>query len=510
MAITAWPTAYVLNGPKWATRTVDYYINPANNDVSAAAAEAAIQVGAAAWGSQSNADFRFYYMGRTSATTVGNNGKNEVFFRNVSAGTVVAETYWWADASDRLIDADILIYDGGILFFTGEQWLRRWPVPRRRHRARVRPRARPRPQLGSDSDDVSQRDLVRERLEIPQFGRPRRRRSVVSAIRWRNPQHRTVADNQCPCEQHHGCIGNVSDIHRERDRSAGRQPHVANLVVVEPHRTIGVGGTISSVLPAGTHVVTATVSDNGGLTTAKQVTVTVTVTVGGGTSPDQTRLPPASQIVDASSSIWTIAGMSILRNGQQTGGLGTIITWCGGQIHVMGVDNQWWRWTGGGWSPVGTTDPCGGAAPAPPPPQGTSPDGTRLPPASQIVDATGGTWTIAGVSILRNGQQTGGLGTIITWCGGQIHVMGVDNQWWRWIGGGWSPVGQPIRAAVQHRPHRRARRRTGRDCHLRARSLTRAAPLGRLPACQSCATGSKRAAGARSSRGAAARSVCWE
>ena len=158
-----------------------------------------------------------------------------------------------------------------------------------------------------------------------------------------------------------------------------------------------------------------------------------------GTSPDGTRLPPASQIVDASGGTWTIAGVSILRNGQQTGGLGTIITWCGGQIHVMGVDNQWWRWIGGGWSPVGTTDPCGGAAPAPP--SGTSPDGARLPPASQIVDASGATWTIAGVSILRNGQQTGGWGTIITWCGGQIRVLGVDNQWWRWTGGGWSPVG---------------------------------------------------------------------
>jgi hypothetical protein len=118
-----------------------------------------------------------------------------------------------------------------------------------------------------------------------------------------------------------------------------------------------VGSSVSATLPAGTHVVTATVSDNGGLTTAKQVTITVTVD--GGPSPDGTRLPPASQIVDASGATWTIAGVSILRNGQQTGGWGTIITWCGGQIHVLGGDNQWWRWTGG-WSPVGTIDPCGG------------------------------------------------------------------------------------------------------------------------------------------------------
>jgi hypothetical protein len=118
-AVTSIPAAYVFTGPKWATRTVNYYINPANADVSAAAAEAAIQVGAATWGSQSSADFRFYYMGRTSGSTVLNNGKNEVFFRNVAAGSTVAETYWWTDSGGRLLDADIMFYDGGISFFTG-------------------------------------------------------------------------------------------------------------------------------------------------------------------------------------------------------------------------------------------------------------------------------------------------------------------------------------------------------------------------------------------------------
>jgi Matrixin/Bacterial Ig domain len=119
VAITAWPTAYVLTGPKWAMRTVNYYINPTNADVSDAAAEAAVQAGAATWGSQSNADFRFYYMGRTSGTTLTNNGRNEVFFRSESAGGTIASTYWWADASNHLIDADIVFYDGGFQFFTG-------------------------------------------------------------------------------------------------------------------------------------------------------------------------------------------------------------------------------------------------------------------------------------------------------------------------------------------------------------------------------------------------------
>ena len=111
--------AYVLNGPKWIANPVPYYINPANNDVTEAAAIAAIQTGGSAWSMQTNANTSLYYMGLTAGTTLQNNGKNEIFFRNTSNGNVIAETYWWADSNNHLIDADIVFYDGGFTFFTG-------------------------------------------------------------------------------------------------------------------------------------------------------------------------------------------------------------------------------------------------------------------------------------------------------------------------------------------------------------------------------------------------------
>ena len=70
--------AYDLNGPKWGTSQVPYYINPVNQDVSEGAATAAIQAGLATWGSQSNANFSFYYMGRTSGSSLAYNRKNEI------------------------------------------------------------------------------------------------------------------------------------------------------------------------------------------------------------------------------------------------------------------------------------------------------------------------------------------------------------------------------------------------------------------------------------------------
>jgi hypothetical protein len=113
-------SAYVLNGPAWGVQQVPYYINPVNADMSEDAAIAAIQAGAMNWASQSNANILPYYMGRTTGSSLSRNNKNEVFFRDASAGSMAAETYWWYDSSYKLVEADILIYDGGFTFFPGD------------------------------------------------------------------------------------------------------------------------------------------------------------------------------------------------------------------------------------------------------------------------------------------------------------------------------------------------------------------------------------------------------
>ena len=119
VALTAWPTAYVLNGPKWATRTVNYYINPANGDMSQQAAISALQAAAANWSEQSTANIRLVYAGTTSGTSLKNNGKNEMFFRNTSNGSMAGATYYWWGADGKLLDADTVYYDGGFKFFPG-------------------------------------------------------------------------------------------------------------------------------------------------------------------------------------------------------------------------------------------------------------------------------------------------------------------------------------------------------------------------------------------------------
>ena len=88
-------TAYLLSGHYWPTASVTFYVNPANHDMSQQAAIATLQAAAANWSEQSTANIRFVYAGTTSGSSLVNNGKNEVFFRNASNGSVAGATYYW-------------------------------------------------------------------------------------------------------------------------------------------------------------------------------------------------------------------------------------------------------------------------------------------------------------------------------------------------------------------------------------------------------------------------------
>jgi hypothetical protein len=113
------PQAYVLSGHYWGTSTVSYFVNPVNSDMSQQSAIASLQAAAANWSEQSNANVHFAYAGVTGGSSIVNNHKNEVFFRNTKNGSTGAATYWWYGSDGKLLDADIIIYDAGFKFFPG-------------------------------------------------------------------------------------------------------------------------------------------------------------------------------------------------------------------------------------------------------------------------------------------------------------------------------------------------------------------------------------------------------
>ena len=111
------PNAYSLSGASWPQAEMSYYVNPANLDLPGSAASAAVRAGADVWLEQASA-FRFIYAGSSSQTTNTNDGINLVLFREDSSGSAIATTYWWYSSS-RIIDSDIVFWDGSFRFYAG-------------------------------------------------------------------------------------------------------------------------------------------------------------------------------------------------------------------------------------------------------------------------------------------------------------------------------------------------------------------------------------------------------
>lgn len=111
------PGAFSLSGPAWPQPQTPYYVNSSNLDLAGPAAAAAVRAGADAWLLQAGA-FRFAYAGTSTQTTNTNDQINLVLFRDAANGSAIATTYWWSSGS-RIIDADIVFWDGGFTFFAG-------------------------------------------------------------------------------------------------------------------------------------------------------------------------------------------------------------------------------------------------------------------------------------------------------------------------------------------------------------------------------------------------------
>jgi len=103
---------------QWSTSSVPIYVNPQNVDVSASAAEAAVQYGMNVWNTQAGANFQFLYGGRVNDTTTGFDNRNVVIFRNASNGGQIATTYSWS-SGNQIVDADVIFWDGEFTFVSG-------------------------------------------------------------------------------------------------------------------------------------------------------------------------------------------------------------------------------------------------------------------------------------------------------------------------------------------------------------------------------------------------------
>jgi len=432
-------SGYVTNGHTWGTNQVLYYVNPTNIYISNTAAISAFQNGAYPWSSQTLANIQLVYGGTTNGTSLTLNNKNEVFFRNDSS-SYVGETYWWYDYTGHLVDADMVLHENwqyyagsgctgsGIyvedvavhefghvlgLGHTGVGGATMYPTM---------PGACDMTQMTLESDDISGIESLYPPTSVS--------KNTAPTVSISAPGNGASFANGVTIS----FAGSASD-----SQDGNMTSSIAWTSSIDG--AIGSGGTISRSLSAGSHVITASARDSGGLTGSTQITVSVAAPVSLTASPDGTVVPTtATQIVDNNGAIWTIGpSYSILRNGASAaGGIGTKIQWQSSTIYVYGTDSNWWQWTGSGWTkgaPPASGGTTGGTTSTT-----TSADGTTVPTtASQIIDNTGAVWTIGASSIiLRNGAPAaGGYGTKIYWKSSTIYVWGTDSNWWQWTGSGW-------------------------------------------------------------------------
>jgi hypothetical protein len=107
--------SYRLLGYKWSAQPFQYYINPANSDVSEDAAVSAIRKGAKVW----HEWCKPAYKGLTTTHAVRNDSQNTVFFRKKVYGAL-ATTYIFRKQGE-ILDFDMVFWDKAWKFYTGSK-----------------------------------------------------------------------------------------------------------------------------------------------------------------------------------------------------------------------------------------------------------------------------------------------------------------------------------------------------------------------------------------------------
>ena len=300
----------------WASGPVTFYVNPVNADVSQSAAVAALQAGMDVWNTQAGTSFRYQYGGSATDTATAYDNRNVILFRNASNGSTIATTYSWWSSSKELLDSDIIFWDGGFTFFVGSGC---GVVPNAAYIEDIAAH-----EFGhalglnhSTSTDATMypsysycstafRTLASDDVNGAKALYPTTSVNSAPAVTISSPANGSSYANGAAIT----FTGSANDTQDGLLTSA--LAWSSNI-----DGAIGLGGSFTRTLSAGTHTIKATAVDSAGLTTVRQVSVTVnaaSTSTGGGTLSARGRKNRGLQAVDLSWNGLSGTALDVFRN----------------------------------------------------------------------------------------------------------------------------------------------------------------------------------------------------
>jgi hypothetical protein len=153
-------------------------------------------------------------------------------------------------------------------------------------------------------------------------------------------------------------------------------------------------------------------------------------------SVDGANIPTLLELVDTAGNRWTVASGVVYENAKTAGYSANVIAllFYGGVIYQENMAKLWWSWNGTTWVYVGAD------------PRKVSAGDTSTPAASVLVDGGHDVWTVVSGVVYRNGAKAGYSAQVIEllYLGGVIYQENSAKGWWKWSGGAWVAVSDPV------------------------------------------------------------------
>ena len=305
---------------RWGSSPVTFYVNPVNADVSQTAAASALQTAMNAWGDQSGAAFRYQYGGTATDTATAMDNRNVVFFRNTTNGSAIATTYSWWNSSNQLLDSDIIFWDGGFNFFTGASGCGVLPNAAYIEDVATHEFGHA---LGLNHSTATDATMYPSYSYCSQAFRTLATDDINGARALYPTVSNTAPSVTISSPANGASYPNGATVSFTGSANDTQDGSLTSALAWRSNLdgSIGLGGSFSRTLSAGTHTITATAVDSGGLNTVRTVNVTVAAAVTN-TAPSVTISSPANGASYASGATVTFTGAaSDTQDGSLTAGL---------------------------------------------------------------------------------------------------------------------------------------------------------------------------------------------